>query len=290
MVKPLSDLLLRLFRVPPKPRPPSGTRESVKIFRASRRFYLYRLALWGLKQIGAVAGLFAFLTFDPLSHAGELPGFLDEVVKRVEILGFARTFLGVGEEGAGVRLLLVAELVGLSLLLLQLPFTYTMVRLDYEQRWYIVTDRSLRIRYGVARIREMTMTFANIQNLSIEQGPLQRLLGIADLRVRSAGGGASEQGGDHGDESSSGGDSMHVGYFRGVDNAGEIRDVIIERLKRLQDAGLGDPDESSGTGSRQASRPSGSGPDDVKDSGAAARRLVEEARALRRLVESGRST
>ncbi|MDH3283893.1 MAG: PH domain-containing protein, partial [Acidobacteriota bacterium] len=199
MVNPLRDVVVRLFRIPPKPHPPSGSRASVKVFRASRRFYQYRLGMWGLKQIGAIAGIVAFIAFDPLSHMDRLPELLDRVAVQMKFLEFFVTGDGEGEASVGVRLLRVAELFGLTLFVLQMPFTYTMIRLDYELRWYIVTDRSLRIRYGVARIREMTMTFANIQNLSIEEGPLQRLLGIADLRVRSAGGGASEPGGESGE-------------------------------------------------------------------------------------------
>ena len=65
------------------------------------------------------------------------------------------------------------------------------------------------------------MTFANIQNLSVQQGPLQRLFGIADLRVRTAGGGEREGGANERGETT----NMHLGYFRGVSNAGEIRDL-----------------------------------------------------------------
>ncbi len=38
-------------------------------------------------------------------------------------------------------------------------------------------------------------------------------------------------------------DNLHLGYFRGVANAAEIRDTILAHLKRLRSAGLGDPDE-----------------------------------------------
>ncbi len=64
-----------------------------------------------------------------------------------------------------------------------------LVRLNFEKRWYIVTDRSLRVREGILNVREMTVTFANIQNISISHGPVQRAIGIAELRVDTAGGG-----------------------------------------------------------------------------------------------------
>ena len=137
-------------------------------------------------------------------------------------------------------------------------------------RWYIVTDRSMRIREGITSIREMTMTYANVQNLTIRQGPLQRLLRISDLRVRTAGGGSDEEGEDNEEK----GGSMHIGYFRGVEDAHEIRDSILTRLKQLNDAGLGDPDDD-----RLAPAPA------TASVGAevlgAARDLLGEARALR---------
>jgi hypothetical protein len=148
-------------------------------------------------------------------------------------------------------------------------------------RWYIVTDRSLRIRYGLLHVREMTMTFANIQQITVRQGPLQRLLGIADLKVRSAGGG---DGGDLDDEPAhveeGQGESMHIGYFRGVDNAEEIRDLIGQRLRQLRDTGLGDPDEL-------AHAPPAERPESPNPLLAAARDLLREARALRERVTSG---
>ena len=81
----------------------------------------------------------------------------------------------------------VVEGIGVILYLIQIPITYAMARLDYELRWYIVTDRSLRIRAGLWSLQESTMSFANLQQVEVRQGPLQRLLGIADVRVQSAG-------------------------------------------------------------------------------------------------------
>jgi uncharacterized membrane protein YdbT with pleckstrin-like domain len=107
-------------------------------------------------------------------------------------------------------------------------------------RWYIVTDRSLRIREGILRVREMTLTFANVQNITVRQGPLQRILGLADVVVRTAGGGGSSE--THGGGGTVG-ESMHVGKLRAVDNAVEVRDLILERLRRWRDSGLGDPDD-----------------------------------------------
>ena len=69
--------------------------------------------------------------------------------------------------------------------------------------------------------------------------------------------------------------NMHIGYFRGVDNAEEIRDLILGRMRGLKDSGLGDPDEP------EAAPPPIGSPGHVDDLAAAARELLAEARALR---------
>ncbi len=176
-------------------------------------FIRYRLLGWAIRQIGTAVGLIVGLVF--LSSI--------EFGAAWMLTGFAR----------------IIEVVGVAGFLAQLPLSFLLVRLDYRYRWYMVTDTSLRIREGLLAVREQTMTFANIQNLSIRQGPLQRLFGIADLRVRTAGGGESSKGGEEIAEAA----NMHLGYFRGVDNAAEIRDLIGHRMRGQRDAGLGDPDE-----------------------------------------------
>ena len=74
-----------------------------------------------------------------------------------------------------------------------LPITYVIRRLDYEMRWYLVTDRSLRLRHGVWNVTESTMSFANVQQVMMTRGPVQRLLGLADVKVQSAGGGSRKR-------------------------------------------------------------------------------------------------
>ncbi len=178
-----------------------------------------------------------------------------------------------------MTLIEVGELLGIAFFLVQLPFTFAAVRMDWELRWYIVTDRSLRIRAGLWSLQESTMSFANLQQVEVTQGPLQRLLGIADVRVQSAGGG----GGAHG-KGQEMADSLHTGVFHGVDNAQEIRDLILDRLRHFRQAGLGDPDDahaSAPAGTASAVAPATA---DGSDAVAAAHELLAEARALRASV------
>jgi len=209
-------ILLRLLKVPAEPQAPAGSPGSVKVFRAAVNFYKLNLILWTVRQVSGLIGIIAFLTFWHTTVGKKAPG--------------------------GVNLAIdIVELIGIVGFVAQIPFTCLLVRLDYEMRWYIVTDRSLRIRTGVWNVRESTLTFANIQQITVGQGPLQRLLGIYDLEVTTAGGGS---GGGHRGQLGAQGDSMHRGFFHGIDNAPEVRAMMFERLRHLRDAGLGDPDEA----------------------------------------------
>jgi membrane protein YdbS with pleckstrin-like domain len=117
---------------------------------------------------------------------------------------------------------------------------YLTARLDYEFRYYVVTEHSLRIREGVWFIREITLSFVNVQNVAIEQGPIERLLGIANVHVQTAGGGARTKEGHA---------TAHEGVLRGIDNAQEIRDLIRARLGQAhRSAGLGDRDDDEAQG------------------------------------------
>jgi membrane protein YdbS with pleckstrin-like domain len=136
--------------------------------------------------------------------------------------------------------LVTLHLLPLVVELLSMPFTYALAWLDYDQRWYITTDRSLRIREGLWRVREVTLTFANIQQMTIRQGPVQRFFGIADLVVTTAGGG----GGATSDPGQIAKEPVHTGVLRGVSNAEEIRDWILAKSRELKDSGLGDPDDA----------------------------------------------
>ncbi|HEY4248880.1 MAG TPA: PH domain-containing protein [Lacunisphaera sp.] len=155
--------------------------------------------------------------------------------------------------------------------LFQIPVTYAARRLDYELRWYMVTDRSLRLRYGVWKITESTMSFANVQQVVVSQGPLQRWLGLANVEVKSAGGGTvSPKQEEH---------DMHTGIFQSVTNAPQIRDLILERLRQFRAAGLGDPDEGLTDVTLPLFASNGSA-----DAVTAAREFLAETRALRQAV------
>jgi uncharacterized membrane protein YdbT with pleckstrin-like domain len=205
----------RLLRIPHDPEPPPGDHLSTRIFLAAPNYYKYLLCLWGLR---AAVGFFAVI-----------------VAIVVPFSAMAFTFTKQGKTWA-----VLLWLIPVAIILLNIFFSFfllAVLRLNFEKRWYVVTDRSLRIREGVTTVREMTVNFANIQNISISQGPLQRLLQIADLRVDTAGGGG---GSSRGKERS---ENLHTAWFRGINNANEVRELIQQRLRRLKDSGLGDHEE-----------------------------------------------
>ncbi|HEV7764376.1 MAG TPA: PH domain-containing protein [Thermoanaerobaculia bacterium] len=235
------DVLLDAMRVPPTPAPPPGSPPHV--FRASPNFYKLRMLSWAVTQILAIFGL-------------------------VWAIWFVQYIARTGVPSLMVWVLRIAEIFGVIAVAWRLVVGWLLVRLDYELRWYMLSDRAIRIREGITTIREKTIALANIQNISIKQGPLQRLLGIADVEVKTAGGG-----GESSDAHSKGnvGEPMHVAYFRGVANATEIRDLVSEGVRRQRDAGLGDPDETHAPVAD----------DDVP---AAIAELLTQVRALRRSV------
>jgi membrane protein YdbS with pleckstrin-like domain len=115
---------------------------------------------------------------------------------------------------------------------------YVGIHLRYDTTWYVLTDRSLRIRRGILNIHETTISFENVQNVEVRQGPLQRHFGIADVLVTTAGGGVASHG--KGGQSSTLG--AHVGLLQGLDDAEAVRNQILACVERTRAGGLGDED------------------------------------------------
>jgi membrane protein YdbS with pleckstrin-like domain len=236
MTRWMQRQLLEWMRVPKEPQPPDGSAGSIHVFRAGRNYYRWRLAVWLAANIG-VAVLVAILLF-VISLA----------------IRHAPPFGRVAGEAAGVLLVMG--------LLISALCTFLQQRLNYELRWYLVTDRCLRVRSGIMNVHEITTTFGNIQEVRLSSGPLQKLLGLADVEVHSAGGGSGR--------SSSG----HIARFEGVENAPEIRDFILARLRQYRDSGLGGKDATHPVESEEGTV-------------AAARAVLAEARSLRESFSKG---
>ncbi|MCP3163507.1 PH domain-containing protein [Myxococcus qinghaiensis] len=242
------EWLLRLLKVDPEPQLPEGT---VRVFRADPRYLLYRRMLLGFKHVFALffaVAVWVFAAQMMKVQFRELPAaaVVTRIVHTVEVLAW------------------------LGFLVVVVPVSFFVVRLDYELRWYALTDRSLRVREGIMSLREKTMTFANIQQVSIHQNPIQRMLGIADVRVESAGGGHSSPLKET--EMSEPAEHLHEARFRGVSDPEAIRDAIMDCVRRHRDTGLGEPTELATSPEPDAAVPS---------TLEAAQELLTEVRALR---------
>ncbi len=114
---------------------------------------------------------------------------------------------------------------------------YVAMHLRYDTTWYVMNNQSLRIRRGIWTICETTLTFENVQNVKVNQGPLQRFFGISNLIVETAGsGGGSDQNGHA---------TANQGIIEGIANAPQLRDIILKKLRSTQSSGLGDEDHDA---------------------------------------------
>jgi membrane protein YdbS with pleckstrin-like domain len=196
--------LIAALKVPEAPEPPDGSPGSLRVFRAGRNYYVWTLIVWAFGAL--LAGVVAASVSIPLLIA---------VARAPEW----------GKVAAVAALMLLWSACFVTAVI-----TLVSRRLNYGLRWYIVTDRSLRIRAGIFWMSELTMTYSNVQEIRIKSGPLQLLLGIADIEVQAAGGGGDREHGGGG----------HAGRFSGVAHASEIRDLIVDRLRHYRDSGLGE--------------------------------------------------
>jgi membrane protein YdbS with pleckstrin-like domain len=235
-LSPLERGVLAFLAVPPAPDVPQGSADSVRVFRAGDRYYAWLVFEWAVASTAAFVGLLS-ASVAPALATRTAPDWVGIVL--IGVLVVVWTAFGLG-----------------------LVVTFLARRINFRMRWYIVTDRSLRIRSGVFSVRELTMTYRNIQEIRVTAGPLQNALGLATVEVHAAGGAGD---GKHG----GGG---HVGKLEGLSNANEIRDLMVERLRRYRDSGLGDtPHVDPAEGGSDAES-------------VAAQAILDEVRALRAVL------
>lgn len=193
LVKPLFLPLLKLKLEPPH------LPEGVTLVR-----HLKPAEAWlGLKYAGVLLGfsvqLFVFTT-------GLIASIAAQKTEPAVVLGLATSGLVLG---------MVASLVT--------------TRIDFELRHYLVGDRSLRVSQGAVIRREVTISYANVQNIEVLQGPLDRLFDIKSVTISTAGGAAV-----------AGGHTSHEVVLAGITDADAVRELILGMVKKHRDAGLGE--------------------------------------------------
>jgi membrane protein YdbS with pleckstrin-like domain len=200
----LWGILTRWFRVPALPPTlPVAAGETANAFQPSAGFLRYMIFQYWLGVVVVSVGLL--------------------------ILGVSIT---VVEPMAGIAYWLIALAAGVAIALV----AYTAIHLRYDTTWYVLTGRSMRIRRGIWVIHETTITYENVQNVSVHQGPLQRIFGIADVVVQTAGGGGGAQPQQPGGVAG----GAHSGLIEGITDAVQVRDLLVSRMRLSRTAGLGD--------------------------------------------------
>lgn len=175
--------------------------------------------------------------------AGELLDAFHPAIGWLRIKQVTQGFFFVMSAGGTVVLTLINEnfsetssflltlWLPLTILVVGLIWTLLCLRLRYDCTWYVLTERALRIRRGLIVIQETTITYENVQNVSVTQGPLQRLFGISNIVVETAGGGAASGQSEQGSPG---------GLIEGVGRAEALRERIMTQVRASRTAGLGD--------------------------------------------------
>src|SRR5262245_44733616 len=126
----------KILRIPPEPEPPPGDEATARTFRAAPAYFRLLLVMWAIRNV--------FLTVFLMAWVG--------VGGTIAIAALH------GKRGSGVLVVLLCLVLAFIIfaLVFQAVFRLAVLRLEFERRWYVVTDRSLRIREGVVTVREMT--------------------------------------------------------------------------------------------------------------------------------------
>ena len=193
-------VLSKLFKVPQTPpelpRRPGESYLAIKPARGFLNYMRFKL-VWGL----VVATVLVLVGVSGISFASLLGGLLSWPL--------------------AIVLELITAVLG-----------FLAIHLRYDTTWYVLNERSMRLRRGIFIIKETTITFENIQNVSVKQGPVQRWFKISSIVVETAGGGGKNQ---EGGES-----AAHAGLIEGIEDAAAIRDLIMARMAKSRQSGLGD--------------------------------------------------
>ncbi|MFZ5439467.1 MAG: PH domain-containing protein [Myxococcota bacterium] len=156
------------------------------------------------------------------------------------LFGFLNQFIGTGIAVIALvaklgkwGLLIAAVVFALQCFAIGLALVTT--RVDFELRHYLVGDRSLRVAQGAWKREEVTLSYANVQNLEVTQGPLERLFGFKSLIISTAGA-----------DTTPGAENSHLVTLMGLEDADELRALILGMLRQQKDAGLGEPQSLPG--------------------------------------------
>ncbi len=116
--------------------------------------------------------------------------------------------------------------IGAGMILLILLVSW--IVMFYNRYMFQVQKDGIEIKRGILWKKDITIPYDRVQNVDIDRGPIEQLIGIYNLNVFTAGT-ASETQAIFGAE----------GYLPGVKNAEKVRDTILERVQESEEDGLG---------------------------------------------------
>ncbi|MEM4216135.1 MAG: PH domain-containing protein [Candidatus Anstonellales archaeon] len=106
------------------------------------------------------------------------------IILSFAIVRFNVNFLGFDSSIGPVVLFIL-------LLLIALPY-FAWIELVYKAFRYKLDKTEIRIRKGVIRTETYVVPYEKMQNVNIERSPLEKLLGLATLRIETAGSNVGE--------------------------------------------------------------------------------------------------
>jgi uncharacterized membrane protein YdbT with pleckstrin-like domain len=112
--------------------------------------------------------------------------------------------------------------------LLSLVLCFVWAKISYRLYRYELTDAGFRKEYGVIMKRQTTIPYDRIQNIDIERGIVDRILGLSNLKVQTAGKIVVE------------GITSDEGRLPGLSKKGaeELRDELLRRAHESRSRGL----------------------------------------------------
>lgn len=132
-------------------------------------------------------------------------------------------------------LVVVATVAGIVLLPIWAVLGTMWVRRYFDSLDCILTERAVVVRRGVLFRNEMSIPLDKIQDISLREGPLLRYLGLAKLRIETAGQNVSASGTSEAD-------------LVGLLDVREVRDRILAQRDLVAGKSLSPTVEQSRTG------------------------------------------
>lgn len=143
--------------------------------------------------------------------------FLTTISYRTDVLDFVNDHIGW---------IIIFFIAGFLLLVI---LSYVIAYLTYKFYKYELTDECFKKEQGIIWKKYVYIPYEKIQNVDINRGPLDRILGLSNISIQTAG---------YSGVNSGGASSLSEGYLPGVskDEGEFLRDELIKRsqIRRAQ--------------------------------------------------------